>query len=80
MIHFDPKENQSGIPANLDLLKEVREDVNLRTAARRRKIAQYFNKRVKVRRFEKGKLVLRKYRASMAINEPNIDSVLLVYY
>ena len=58
-----------GIRANLDLLEEVREDASLRATARQRHVAQYFNKKVKVKRFEERDLVLRNCRTSRPVNE-----------
>ena len=46
--------------ANLDLLEEKQSRVVERVAAYQSKIARHFNKRVRVRNFKEGDLVLRK--------------------
>ena len=51
VTHLDSRENEIGIQANLNLLDEVREDVSFRVAVRQRQVAQYYNKRVKTRKF-----------------------------
>ena len=39
MAYFDPKQNESSIQANLDLLEEIKEDASVKTIARQRQIA-----------------------------------------
>ena len=47
--HFDPKENQTGIRANLDLLEEVKEDASLKAVKRQRQLTQYSIKGLKLK-------------------------------
>ena len=54
---------------NLDLLEEIREEAVIKTAARQRVVAQYFNQRVKPKVFEDGDLVLRNCRANRPVGE-----------
>jgi len=54
---------------NLDLIDEVREEVMKRMAKHKEAMAKYYNRKVKVRRFNTGDLVLRK--VSQAIKDPS---------
>ena len=67
--HYDSQQNEVNIRANLDLLKEMREDASIKAAARQRSVAQHFNKQVKARLFEEGDLVLRNCQASRPVGE-----------
>ena len=67
--HYDSEQNEANLRANLDLLKEIREEASVKAVARQRVMAQYFNKQVKVRIFEEGDLVLRNCRASRPVEE-----------
>ena len=44
IAHFDPKQNESNLWANLDLLEEIRENASVKAVVRQRQIAQYYNK------------------------------------
>ena len=52
VAHFNLEQNESNLRANLDLLKEIMEDSNIKATARQRQIAQYYNKRVKIKTFK----------------------------
>ena len=39
MAYFDPKQNESSIRANLDLLEEIKEDASVKTIARERQVS-----------------------------------------
>ena len=54
---------------NLDLIDEVREEVMKRMAKHKEAMAKYYNRKVKVRRFNTGDLVLRK--VSQTIKDPS---------
>ena len=69
MAYFNPEQNESNLQANLDLLKEIREDSNIKIVAKQRQIAQYYNKWVKIRTFEEGDLVVRNCLASRPVGE-----------
>ena len=58
--HFEPEDNEVKLRANLDSLEEKQSKVVERVAAYQSKIARHFNKRVRVRNFKEGDLVLRK--------------------
>ena len=45
---------------NLDFLDEIRDDASRRMAGYQQKMSGYYNQRVKLRRFNRGDLVLRK--------------------
>ena len=53
--HYDSEQNETNLRANLDLLDEIREEVSVKAAARQRRVAQYYNKQVKAKVFEKKK-------------------------
>lgn len=60
MVNFNPKVNEKGLRNNLGLLEEKRDEVALRIAVYKQKMAKYYNSRVKAKRFIVGDLVLRK--------------------
>ena len=60
VVAFDGHQNSQGLKANLDLLEERREVVQVRMAAYRQKVARYYNSRVKNKIFRAGDLVLRR--------------------
>ena len=67
--HYDSRQNEVNIRANLDLLEEMKEDAGVKAAARQRSVAQHFNKRVKARLFKEGDLVLRNCQVSRPVGE-----------
>ena len=56
---FDPEENAQLLAHNLDLLEEARETTRLRMATYQRRVARYYNRRVRIRCYRVGDLVLR---------------------
>ena len=64
VAHYNFEQNEANLRANLDLLEEIKEEASVKVAIRQRRVAQYFNKQVKTRKFEEGDLVLRSCRAS----------------
>ena len=69
IFHYDLQQNKSNLSANLDLLKEIREDAGVKAAAKQRSVTQHFNKQVKARSFKEGDLVLRNCQASRPVGE-----------
>jgi hypothetical protein len=57
---YDPELNDEGLKLSLDLLEERRDQAETVMASYRQKAAQYFNRRVKPRKFKIGDWVLRK--------------------
>ena len=57
---FHEKSNDDHLRINLDCLDEVREKASIRVTKYQQKMADYYNKRVKLRRLDIGDLVLRK--------------------
>ena len=57
---FSEEENDDKLRLNLDCLDEVREKASSRMTKYQRKMAEYYNKRVKLRQLDIGDLVLRK--------------------
>ena len=53
--------NEEALRLNLELLDEKREQVLRRTVEYQRKIARYYNKKVKPRSYMPGDLVLKKF-------------------
>ena len=69
VAYCDPEQNEANLRANLDLLKEIREEANVKVVVRQRRMTQYFNKQIKAKAFEKGDLILKNYRASRPAGE-----------
>ena len=57
---FDEQNNDNQLKQNLDFLNEVRDQAAQRMDKYQQKIAEYYNRRVKLKRFNIGDLVLRK--------------------
>ena len=57
---FDEQINDDQLKQSLDYLDEVRDQASQRMAKYQQKIAEYYNWRVKLKRFNIGDLVLRK--------------------
>ena len=66
---FSEEGNEDELRINLDCLDEVREKASSKMEKYRQKMAEYYNKRVKLRRLEVGDLVLCK--VSTATKDPN---------
>ena len=66
---FSEEGNDEELRINLDCLDEIRENASSRMEKFRQKMAEYYNRRVKLRRLEIGDLVLRK--VSIATKDPN---------
>ena len=66
---FSEEGNEDELQINLDCLDEVREKASNRMEKYRQKMAEYYNRRVKLKRLEIGDLVLRK--VSIAMKDPN---------
>ena len=65
---FSEEENDDKLRLNLDYLDEVREEASCRMTKYQRKMAEYYDKRVKLRQLDLGDLVLRK--VTTAIKDP----------
>ena len=65
---FSKEENDDKLRVNLDCLDEVRDKVSSKMKEYQRKMAEYYNKRVKLRQLDIGDLVLRK--VTTAIKDP----------
>ena len=57
-VAFNEEENDDKLRLNLDYLDEVREEASYRMTKYQRKMTEYYNKRVKLRRLNIGDLVL----------------------
>ena len=57
---FHEESNDDHLWINLDCLDEVREEASIRVTKYQQRMADYYNKRVKLRRLDIGDLVLRK--------------------
>ena len=55
---FDEQDNKDQLKQNLDLVDEVRDQAAQRMAKYKQKIAEYYNRRVKLKKFNIGDLVL----------------------
>ena len=65
---FSEEENDDKLRLNLDYLDEVREEASCRMTKYQRKMAEYYNKRVKLRQLDIGDLILRK--VTIATKDP----------
>ena len=65
---FNEVENDDKLRVNLDYLDRVRDKASSRMTEYQRKMAEYYNKRVKLRQLDIGDLVLRK--VTTAIKDP----------
>ena len=68
-VAFSEEGNDDKLRLNLDCLDKVRDKASSRTAKYQQKIAEYYNKRVKLRQLDIGDLVLRK--VTTATKDPN---------
>lgn len=59
MQHFYPASNNERLAEELDLLEEMRKMVSIQTTSNKRKVEQYFNKRVRPRFFRVGDMLLK---------------------
>ena len=57
---FHEESNDDNLRINLDYLDEVREEASVRVTKYQQRMADYYNKRVKLRRLDIGNLVLAK--------------------
>ena len=57
---YENQKNQQERNNNLDLIDEIREEAMKRMAKHMEAIARYYNRKVKVRRFDTRDLILRK--------------------
>jgi hypothetical protein len=64
VIDFQAARNDGMLRENLDLLQETREAVRVKTTEYQRRMARYFESRVRERVFSPGDLVLRRMDAS----------------
>ena len=71
VAYFELGHNDTNIRTNLDLLEESREKASIKAAARQKQVVQYYNKRVKIKQFNEGNLVLRSYQASRPSTKQN---------
>ena len=65
---FNEEENDDKLQLHLDCLDEVRDEASSRMTKYQRKMAEYYNKRVKLRQLDIGDLVLRK--VTIATKDP----------
>ena len=66
---FSEEGNDENLRLNLDCLDEVRDKASSRITKYQQKMAEYYNKRVKLRQLDIGDLILRK--VSAATKDPN---------
>ena len=66
---YEGQKNQQELNNNKDLIDEVREEAMKQMAKHREAMARYYNRKVKVRRFYTGDLILRK--VSLATKDPS---------
>ena len=66
---YEDQNNLQELNSNLDLVDKVREEAMKRMAKQKEVMARYYNRKVKVRRFNTGDLVFRK--VSQATKDPS---------
>ena len=57
---YEGQKKQQELNSNLDLIDDVKEEAMKQMAKHKETMARYYNRKVKVRRFNTGDLVLRK--------------------
>lgn len=67
--NIDNLDNEGLLRLNQDLLEEVRGVAQIRVSTRQRKVAQYYNKKVKHRKFKVGNLVLRSTKTTKPLSK-----------
>ena len=65
---FNEESNDDQLRLNLDCLDEIRDKASSRMTRYQQKMAEYYNRRVKLRRLDIGDLVLRK--VTIATKDP----------
>ena len=60
ITYYDPESNQDLLLESLDFIDEKREEANLRAAAYRHRVAQYYNEKVRPRIIGMGDLILKR--------------------
>ena len=71
---YEHQKNQQELNSNLDLIDEVREEAMKGMAKHKEAMARYYNRKVKVKRFNAGDLVLRKVsQATRTCPKKNYD-------
>jgi hypothetical protein len=81
--NYEPEDNEAKLRASLDLLEEKQSRTAEKVAVYQSKIARHFNKRVRIRNFKEGDLVLRKVtqntrRRSDGVLAPNWEGPYLI--
>ena len=69
---YDEDSNGSQLRLNLDLLDEARDQAEAKTKAYQKRMARYYDRRVKHKEFKVGELVLRK--VTLATKDPTLES------
>ncbi|XP_077226393.1 uncharacterized protein LOC143859621 [Tasmannia lanceolata] len=72
--NFSEQFNWDGLRANLDLLKEVREESRIRVTAYKQKVSNYHDAKIRPREHRVGDLVLRKASVSQPRREGKLSS------
>ncbi|XP_074352581.1 uncharacterized protein LOC141691723 [Apium graveolens] len=73
VINFDEISNIEGLKTNLELLDEVRDNAVKRMESYKEKTKLYFTKKIKIREYEAGDLVLRHTEASDPTNQGKLQ-------
>jgi hypothetical protein len=67
VAHYNPGLNKEGMNLRLDLLQERREDARAACAAYQRRVAKYYDKKVRPRELQVGDWVLRKVNLGLKL-------------
>ena len=70
VMYYNKQENDEGLSANLDLLEMGLDEVQLRVVVYQKAAARGYNRKVKVRCFQVGNLVLKKKLINVGVFEP----------
>lgn len=73
--NFEEKRNNKDLRANLDLIEERREQLNIRQAAYKHVVKRYYNQTVKEKAFWVGDYVLRRNEASRAQSQGKLGAI-----
>nr|XP_017239614.1 PREDICTED: uncharacterized protein K02A2.6-like [Daucus carota subsp. sativus] len=71
---FSPEKSEESLRLENDLIEESRDKAQLKVAQYQKKVAQYYNSKVKIRHFVEGDLVLREAAASMPARQNKLSA------
>ena len=71
---FSPEKSEENLRMENNLIEESRDKAQLKVAQYQKRVAQYYNSKVKIRHFVEGDLVLREAAASMPTKQSKLSA------